>query len=419
MAPPVDLKAWREEVRGWLAATLPPQSEDNSDAGDFSVFRNLSDADERELLEAARSYHRAKFDAGFQALTLAEEYGGRGLTAAHASAFAQEESRFAVPPSTELLSVTVALVGSAVAVYGTPVQRERFAKAFQRTDLLACQLFSEPGAGSDLAALETRAVRTDSGGAPAGGGGWVLSGQKVWTSGARFADYGMVLARTDPTVVKQAGITAFLVPMTAPGVSIRPIRQMSGGASFNEVFLSDVHIPDSLRLGEPGQGWEIANATLAFERTASGAGRRRKGGSVHDVIALAQRLGKADDPVVRQRLADLYVRTVLHGATAERVARATAAGQRPGPAASITKLMASETLTLTGQVAAELLGGRIAADTGEPATFAWTHHVLGAPGYRSAGGTDQIQRNLIGERVLGLPGEPRVDKVPFSELRRS
>lgn len=406
------LTEWREQVRGWLASTLPPKPENaDHDDTDFAVFRNLSDEDERDLLDAARAYQRAKFDAGYQALTLAPEHGGRGLSAAHASVFAQEEAGFAVPPSTELISVTVGLIGSAVAVCGTPEQRDRFARAFQRTDLLACQLFSEPGAGSDLAALGTRAIRS--------GDEWIATGQKVWSSGARYADYGMLLARTDPNVVKQAGITAFLVPMTAQGLTIQPIRQINGGASFNEVFLSDVRIPDSLRLGEPGQGWEIANATLAFERTASGAGKRRKGGSAHDVIALAQRLGKTGDPVVRQRLAELYIRSVLHAATVDRVARATAAGQRPGSAASVTKLLASENLTLIGQVAAELLGSRVAADTGEPATFAWTQHLLGAPGYRVAGGTDQIQRNLIGERVLGLPGEPRVDKVPFTELTRS
>ncbi|HEX6358759.1 acyl-CoA dehydrogenase family protein [Actinophytocola sp.] len=407
-----ELDQWRARVREWLSATLPPKAADDAgDPDDLAVFHNLSVAAERALLARARAYQRAKFDAGYQALTLAREHGGRGLPAAYAMVLAQEEARFAVPPSTELISVTVGLVGSAVSVFGTPPQRERFARAFLRTDLLACQLFSEPGAGSDLAALRARAVRD--------GADWVVSGQKVWTSGARFADYGMLLARTDPSVVKQAGITAFLVPMDADGLTVRPIRQMSGGASFNEVFLTDVRVPDALRLGEPGQGWEIANATLAFERTASGAGKRRKGGSVQDVIALARRLGRAGDPLVRQRLADLYVRATLHASTVERVANATAAGRRPGPAASITKLMAAQTLTLTGQVAAEVLGARIAADTGEPGTFAWTQHVLGAPGYRIAGGTDEIQRNIIGERVLGLPGEPRVDKVPFSDLPRT
>lgn len=414
---------WRGEVRQWLATNLEPRRAAGTTghaAADLAVFHNLPDEEERRLLDRCRGYQRARYDAGYQALTLPRENGGPGLTAAHAAVFAEEESAFDVPPSTELISVTVRLVAMAVSLFGTPEQRETHARAFLRTDLLACQLFSEPGAGSDLAALRTRARREEGGSSSPGragsGGDWVIDGQKVWTSGAQFADHGLLLARTDPDVVKQAGITAFLVPMDSPGVEIRPIRQMSGGASFNEVFLGGVRVPDALRIGRPGQGWEVANATLAFERTASGSGNRRKGGTFDDVLALARSLHRTGDPLVRQRLADLYVRGALRAATVERVARASAAGGRPGPEASLTKLMASELLTRTGQVAAELMGARITADTGEPGTFAWTEHLLGAPGYRLAGGTDQIQRNLIGERVLKLPGEPRVDKVPFSEL---
>ncbi|MGP4043165.1 acyl-CoA dehydrogenase family protein [Streptomyces sp. 2A115] len=406
-----DVDTWRTQVGQWLATVLEPAREPEStdDTPDLAVFHNLPDDEERLLLERCRAYQRARFDAGYQALTLPRANGGAGLSAAHAMAFAQEEAVFQVPPSTELISVTVRLVGMAVSLFGTAEQCDVYAQAFLRTDLLACQLFSEPGAGSDLAALRTRARQEE-------GGDWVIDGQKVWTSGAQFADYGLLLARTDPDVVKQAGITAFLVPMDAPGVEIRPIRQMSGGASFNEVFLSGVRIPDRLRIGRPGQGWEVATTTLAFERTASGTGNRRKGGTFTDVLALARSLDRTGDPLVRQRLADLYIRAALRTATVDRVARASAAGGRPGPEASLTKLMASDLLTRTGQAAAELMGARISADTGEPGTFAWTQHLLGAPGYRLAGGTDQIQRNLIGERVLKLPGEPRVDRVPFSEL---
>jgi alkylation response protein AidB-like acyl-CoA dehydrogenase len=405
-----DLDTWRTQVGQWLATVLEPAREPDStgDTPDLAVFHNLPDEEERLLLERCRAYQRARFDAGYQALTLPRENGGAGLSAAHAAAFAQEEAAYRVPPSTELISVTVRLVGMSVALFGTAEQRDVYARAFLRTDLLACQLFSEPGAGSDLAALRTRARQE--------GEDWVIDGQKVWTSGAQFADYGLLLARTDPDVVKQAGITAFLVPMDAPGVEVRPIRQMSGGTSFNEVFLSGVRVPDRLRIGRPGQGWEVATTTLAFERTASGTGNRRKGGTFSDVLALARSLGRTGDPLVRQRLADLYIRAALRTATVDRVARASAAGGRPGPEASLTKLMASDLLTRTGQTAAELMGARISADTGEPGTFAWTQHLLGAPGYRLAGGTDQIQRNLIGERVLKLPGEPRVDRVPFSEL---
>ncbi|GAA2634468.1 acyl-CoA dehydrogenase family protein [Streptomyces vastus] len=402
-----DLDAWRTQVRQWLTTVLEPARETEA-TGDLAVFHNLPEDEERLLLERCRVYQRARFDAGYQALTLPGDKGGAGLTAAHVAAFAQEESAFDVPPSTELISVTVRLVGMSVSLFGTTEQRDEYARAFLRTDLLACQLFSEPGAGSDLAAVRTRARRD--------GEEWVIDGQKVWTSGAQFADFGLLLARTDPDVVKQAGITAFLVPMDAPGVEVRPIRQMSGGASFNEVFLSGVRVPDRLRIGRPGQGWEVATTTLAFERTASGSGNRRKGGTFPDVLALARSLDRTGDPLVRQQLADLYVRTALRAATVDRVARASAAGDKPGPEASLTKLMASDLLSRTGQVAAELMGARISADTGEPGTFAWTQHLLGAPGYRLAGGTDQIQRNLIGERVLKLPPEPRVDRVPFSQL---
>ncbi|MER6283075.1 acyl-CoA dehydrogenase family protein [Streptomyces sviceus] len=405
-----DPDAWRTQVRQWLAGVLEPAraSQSATGAADLAVFHNLPEDEERLLLERCRVYQRARFDAGYQALTLPEDKGGAGLTAAHVAAFAEEESAFEVPPSTELISVTVRLVGMAVSLFGTAEQRDTYARAFLRIDLLACQLFSEPGAGSDLAALRTRARRE--------GDDWVIDGQKVWTSGAQFADYGLLLARTDPDVVKQAGITAFLVPMDATGVDVRPIRQMSGGASFNEVFLSGVRVPDRLRIGRPGQGWEVATTTLAFERTASGGGNRRKGGTFADVLALARSLGRTEDPLVRQRLADLYVRAALRAATVDRVARTSAAGGRPGPEASLTKLMASDLLTRTGQVAAEVMGARISADTGEAGTFAWAQHLLGAPGYRLAGGTDQIQRNLIGERVLKLPPEPRVDRMPFSQL---
>jgi alkylation response protein AidB-like acyl-CoA dehydrogenase len=252
------------------------------------------------------------------------------------------------------------------------------------------------------------------------GDDWVINGQKVWSSGARFADYGLLLARTDPEVAKQAGLTMFLIPMDAPGVEIRPIKQMSGASSFNEVFLSDVRINDDMRVGPIGDGWKVANATLGFERTASGQGTRRKGGSFEDLLGLAQRLHRTDDPLVRQELADVYVRTQLRTATTDRVARATAAGAPPGPAASIGKIVASQNLTRIGDVAMSLLGARMAADTGEADAFAWTEHLLGAPGYRLAGGTDEVQRNIIGERVLGLPREPRVDKgVPYSKLPRS
>jgi alkylation response protein AidB-like acyl-CoA dehydrogenase len=410
-----DLDQWRAAARAWLGTVLEPITDQSTRWGegeaDFSVFRDQTDEQETAVLEAIRAYRRQRYDAGYGAITVPADKGGAGLGPLYSIAFSQEESRFAVPPSTELISVTTGLVGPSLAMFGTEEQRAELAHPFLRTDLLCCQLFSEPGAGSDLASLGTRAVRERD--------GWVLNGQKVWSSGARHADYGMVLVRTNRDVPKQAGITALIVPMDAPGLAIQPIRQMSGPASFNEVFLSDVFVPDSMRIGEVDDGWRIANVTLGLERQSSGTKSRRKGGTFGEVIELARALGRTGDPVLRQRLADLYIRHTLQVATTERVGRATAAGHDPGPAGSLGKLTASANLTLTVEVAEEVLGARMAAETGEWGTFEWTQHLLGAPGYRLAGGTDEVQHNIIAERVLGLPREPSVDKgVPFSELTR-
>lgn len=409
------LEEWRVQARAWLATVLAPNDPSTSRWGegdaDFSIFRDVTDEQETTILEEIRAYRRQRYDAGFGAITVPVDKGGRGLTPLHSIAFSQEEAGFAVPPSTELISVTTGLVGASLALFGTEEQRTELAHPFLRTDLLCCQLFSEPGAGSDLAALSTRAERD--------GDGWRLNGQKIWSSGARHADYGMVLVRTNRDVAKQAGITALLVPMAAPGMTIRPVRQMSGPASFNEVFLSDVHVPDTLRIGAVDDGWRVANVTLGLERQSSGTKGRRKGGTFGEVLELARSLGRTGDPVLRQRLADLYVRNVLQVATTERAGRATAAGHDPGPAGSLGKLTASANLTLTGEVAESVLGARIAADTGEWGTYAWTQHLLGSPGYRLAGGTDEVQHNIVGERVLGLPREPSADKgVPFSQLSR-
>src|SRR5260370_20451051 len=397
-----DMEAWRSKVREWLASVLPRRSERPEGPADYAVFQNITEEAERELLDKVRAYRKQRYDAGYGAIALAAELGGAGLSPRYVVAFTEEEQAFETPQSTELISVTTGLVGPTIATFGTAEQQAKYARAFLRSDLLCCQLFSEPGAGSDLAAVATGAVRQD--------GVWLLDGQKVWSSGARFADYGLLLARTDREVAKQAGLTMFLIPMDAPGVEIRPIRQMSGASSFNEVFLSGVRVGDDMRVGPAGEGWKVANATLGFERTASGQGTRRKGGTFEDLRRLPRRLGKSGDPAVRRRLPDVYVRTQVRAATTERRARAAAAGTPPGPAASIGKLVASANLMRIAEVASALLGARIAADTGEPDAFAWTEHVLGAPGYRLAGVTDEIQPNLIRGRGPGLPRHARGGK---------
>jgi alkylation response protein AidB-like acyl-CoA dehydrogenase len=202
-------------------------------------------------------------------------------------------------------------------------------------------------------------------------------------------------------------------------VEIRPIRQMSGPSSFNEVWFDQLRVADALRIGDVDAGWQVAQATLGFERTSSGSGHRRKGGTSADLVELARHLGVSGDPVVRQQLADVYIRTRLHAAMVAKVARATASGDKPGPAGSLGKLLASDNLVRIGDAAASMLGTALVADTGEWGEFAWTEHVLGAPGYRLAGGTDEVQRNIIAERVLGLPAEHRMDRAPFKDLSRN
>ena len=400
-------------ARNWLAARLPAAGPEQRAWGegsdDVSVFHRLSPEQERALLEAAMAWQRQKYDAGYGAITWPAEYGGAGLSDAHERAFNEVEADFAAPEGHETFAVTTSLVAPTVAIFGIQAQRARFVRRFLRADELCCQLFSEPGAGSDLAGLATRAERDRD--------QWVINGQKIWSSGAQFAGWGELIARTDPAVPKHAGLTAFLIPLDAPGVRIRPIRQMSGGSSFSEVFLTDVRVPDELRLGPVGSGWKVALTTLGFER--GGSGGRGVGGSWERLLGLARWLDRTGDPVVRQQLASVYIHQRVRHMSAARAAAAAAAGQPPGPEGSIGKLLWVSGMTEIGQVAASLLGARLAADTGEWGTFAWNDHVLGAPGYRIAGGSDEIQRNIIAERVLGLPGDIRVDRdIPWRDIPR-
>ena len=414
---PGDLDAYRARARAWLATRLKPRVPDSGDgiqpwgvgSDDVSVFHALSFDDERALLEGAMRWQQVKFDAGYGAITWPVQYGGAALPAAYERAFAEEEAGFETPPGHETFSVTVQLIAPTINIIGTDEQRERFVRRFVRAEELCCQLFSEPGAGSDLASLATQAVREDD--------EWIINGQKVWSSGAQFSAWGELIARTDPNAPKHAGMTAFLVPLDLPGVEVRPIRQLSGGSSFNEVFLTDVRLPDTLRLGAVGQGWTVALTTLGFER---GAGSTRSvGGSFSQTLALARWLRRTQDPIVRQHLAELYLNHRITSLIAERSASAAARGEAPGPEGSIWKLRWTQDLARTSAVVSHLLGARLTADTGEWGTYAWSAHVLGSLGYRIAGGSDEIQRNIIGERVLGLPGEPRVDRdVPWRQVPR-
>lgn len=414
------LDEFRAGALAWLDDNAKRRSDDSDGSpssewgeGSFSVavFHALSAEAEQGLLDELMAWNRQRAERGYHAITWSPAYGGLGLGADYARAYAELEREYLVPGRHETFSVTTRLVAPTVERFGTPAQKERFVAALLRTDFLCCQLFSEPGAGSDLAALACRAE--------ADGDEWVLRGQKVWSSGARFAEWGLLIARTDIDAPKHRGLTAFLVPMDAPGVTVRPIKQMSGGASFNEVFFDEARIPDTLRIGDVGDGWRVAITTLGFERDHSGSAGPRPGGSWDTLLATARAVDRTGDPVVRDRLAEVYCRARILELVNQRAGDMRRAGVAPGPEGSIGKLLWTETLRLVGEVAAEVLGARITADTGEWGTYGWAEHLLGAPGYRIAGGSDEIQCNIIGERVLGLPPEPRLDKdLPWKDVPR-
>lgn len=394
-----DLAEFTESARNWLRGVAAPRTEAAWGHGDDSVavFENWSAAEERRHTDAIRDYERTKFDAGWGALNWSPEYGGRGLPMSYVLAFRRAEAEFEVPRRTEMFSVTQQLVAPTIEQWGTPEQRDRYVRAMLRTDLIACQLFSETEAGSDLAAVRTRATHNAD-------GTWTLDGHKVWTSGARVADLGVAVCRTDPAAAKHAGLTVFLVPMDAPGVTVRPIRQMTGGSSFNEVYLDGVVLDDGLRLGPVGKGWPVALTVLAAERLD---GATLGLANADQAVALARNLGRELSDLERDRVADLVTRSYVQRVAGMRVAAAVVAGRDPGPEASAGKLLATDTMARTSEVVRLLLGRDLVADSGRWGTYAWTEHVLGAPGYRIAGGTDEIQHNIIAERVLGLPKEPR------------
>ena len=411
-----DVASFRARAESWLEARAPRRAvvEEVDKAwghGEFSVtvFHDTPTEEERAFLDQYQSWNRERTAAGFGAISVSKEYGGLGLTAAHERAYAELEEQYDVARDHEVVTVTTKLIAPTIEKFGTPAQRERWVARFAHSEEFCCQLFSEPGAGSDLAGLSTKAVRD--------GDEWVIDGQKVWTSTAQHSPWGFAICRTDPDVPKHAGMTAFIVPLDAPGIEIRQIKQMTGGTSFNEVFLTGVRVGDDMRIGEVGEGWKVALTILGFERESSGHGRR--GGQFEDLRGLARHSGQSDDPVIRQQLARVYCREKARDWGIARASAATNRTGTAGPEGSISKLMWTETLRLISEVAGQLLGASMTADTGEWGTYGWNEHLLGSPGYRIAGGSDEIQRNIIGERVLGLPGEPRADRdIPFSQLNK-
>lgn len=408
------IESFRARAEAWLVEHRPRREVKATTWGegefDVTVFHDRTEEEERRYLADYVEWHHEKLAHGFGCITWPVAAGGAGLSAAHERAFKEIETRFEVPNDHELISVTAKLVAPTIEQFGTPEQISEFGRRFMRAELFCCQLFSEPGAGSDLASLSCRAVQD--------GDHWVLNGQKVWSSNAHIAPWGFAICRTDVDVPKHAGMTAFLVPLQHDGVVVRGIRQMNGGASFNEVFFSDAVIPDAYRIGAVGEGWKVALTVLSHERHSSG-GSGRRGGDFNDLLGLAVATGHTADPVIRQGLARVYSRQRVREWARSRAAASVRLGGSAGPEGSIGKLLWTNAMQEISVLASSMLGPALTADTGEWGTFGWNDHVLGAPGYRIAGGSDEIQKNIIGERVLGLPGEPRVDRdVPFKHAPR-
>ncbi len=396
-------RSLRAEARSWLEANAKPL--DVESLSDLRTHRAHTEEQDLALLDEARVWQRHKAEAGWAAPHWPIEHGGRGLSPLLAGVFAAEEQKFDV--SGNMFSVGVGMAGPTIIEWGTETQQDQFLAPILTAEHIWCQLFSEPGAGSDLAGLATKAVLD--------GDEWVVNGQKVWTSAAHYSDYGVLLARTDADVPKHRGITCILIEMHSPGIEIRPLRQIDGAIHFNEVFLDDVRIPVANTLGPVGAGWGVAMTMLAHERASIGGGGMY---SFDQVLTLARTVSDTSDPLVRQRLVDLYTRFEMLRFLGYRVRTAAERGELPGPESSVLKLVVSALYEVGGDLllalegAAGMLNGADAPFGGK-----FQDLFMGQWAPRIGGGTDQIQRNIIGERVLGLPGEIRSDKtVPFREL---
>jgi alkylation response protein AidB-like acyl-CoA dehydrogenase len=390
---------YRAAVRAWLDANLREFKGQYPEAGAPDLI-------------SARAWQARKAQARYARITWPVEWGGAGGSAIQQAIFSQEESRCGAPQG--FFGIGLGMCLPTLMKFAAADVRRRFVGPALRGEQIWCQLFSEPSAGSDIAAVRTRATRQ--------GDGWLISGQKVWTTGAHYSDYGLLLARSDFDAPKHRGLTMFWIDMRAPGVNIRAIPQMTGGSEFNEVYLSDVVIADAQRVGPIGEGWKVALVTLMNERVEGG---KERGPSLEDILGLARSIPRvqgtlADDPVFRQRLAGWYIQAEGLRFTQLRSLTALSRGATPGPEMSIGKLVAANRLQDLTERLIEYQDqfGLISDPRHAPGGGRLQRDLLYAPSLRIAGGTDEILRNIIAERVLGLPGDVRVDKaVPFKELR--
>jgi alkylation response protein AidB-like acyl-CoA dehydrogenase len=394
MLPGMDLRdtpeqaAFRAKVAAWIA-------EHRHEAPDTTEGLHVGDPTE------FRRWQGKLAEAGLVGVTWPVEHGGQGLTTIEEVIVNSELAKAGCPGIVD--HIAIGNLGPAIIAFGTEEQKQRHLAPMLHGDEGWCQLFSEPGAGSDLGGISTRArVRDD--------GSWRLDGQKVWTTGAHFADFGVLLARTDPDVAKHRGLTMFIVDMKAPGVAVRPLRQISGGSHFNEVFFDNVELPADAVLGAVDAGWSVAMTILMFERIAVLAAFEQIGWTAEQFVEPVARHPRAAEPLVRRKIAEVAMHLLSLRYSMYRTLSALDKGEMPGPEGGMAKI---------GVIAAGAKGCELIADVLGPDALVgkWGDMASEMPGLRSGGGTEEVLRNMIGERVLGLPAEPRVDKdVPFSEL---
>jgi alkylation response protein AidB-like acyl-CoA dehydrogenase len=383
---------FREKVRNWLG-----------EHKDEAPPRQGSYEDE-SYVQARRAWQGRLAEAGLAGVTWPKEYGGQGLGPIEQVTLNQEMAQAEVPGIIDVIGI--GMLGPCIIAHGSEEQKSRYLAPMLHGDEVWCQLFSEPAAGSDLAAIQTRARQNDD-------GSWTLNGQKVWTTNAQFASFGLLLARTDPDVPKHKGLTMFIVPMDAEGVTVRGLRQISGEAEFNEVFFDDVRLEDDAVVGGVGNGWGTALTVLMFERLTIGFGSENFGSSARLAATIAKDAAARRDSEIRHQFGEIVSELLAVRFNGYRALTMLQRGQIPGPEAGLAKV----TLVNAG-IAATDLGADIVGPDALDRESDWSYLISFLPGLKSAGGTEQILRNTIGERVLGLPPEPRLDKgVPFSELR--
>ena len=395
-----ELAAFRSNVKIWLEANATKRTD---------KLHMGMEGD--TAFQEAKDWYKKKADDGFACLTWAKEYGGAGLTSLHEVVWTQEVENYKTRDAHFVIGI--GNCGPAVMHFASEEAKRKLLPRMASAEDVWCQLFSEPSAGSDVAGLRTRAEPD--------GDHWVLNGQKIWTSGAQYSDYGVVLTRTDPTISKYRGLTLFMIDMRQSGVEVRPIKQMDGGGHFNEVFFNNAIVPDTYRLGEVGGGWAGALTVLMSERLAISGVQPTGFPQFLDLVKSLELNGQpiANDPLVRDRLATWYSQYAGLQAVNKRMLTAVAKGGIAGAEASLGKLVGAVMNQEIANFACQIFGpAGIVQDTElSPERAHFQQQVLFSPGVRLAGGTDEVMRNILAEQVLGLPQEPRADKgIPFQDI---